>query len=105
MHPSFRQSVAYMACQQEQCVSDITELTPANSFPNFKQYGIKQHITDLAVRLAISGGRSSLIFKRHDCLFSRFVMDFGLLLMQLIWAEAMVPVVILVSKFLFLIIF
>ena len=36
MHPSFRQSVAYMARKQEQCVSDITELTPANSFPQFQ---------------------------------------------------------------------
>ena len=43
MHPSFRQSVTYMARKQEQCVSDITELTPTNSFSNFKQYGIKRH--------------------------------------------------------------
>ena len=66
-------------------------------------------LTDLAVRLAISGGRSSLIFKRHDCLFSRFIMDYGLLLVPLvgvlIWTGAMLPALILVSKFLFLIIF
>ena len=66
-------------------------------------------LTDLAVHLAISGGRSSLIFKRHDCLFSRFIMDYGLFLVQLvgvlIWTGVMLPALILVSKFLFLIIF
>ena len=33
MHPSFRQSVAYMVPKQEQCVSDIIEVAPANHFP------------------------------------------------------------------------
>ena len=33
MHPSFKQSVAYMVPKQEQCVSDIIEVAPANHFP------------------------------------------------------------------------
>ena len=32
MHLSFRQSVAYMVPKQEQCVSDIIEVAPANHF-------------------------------------------------------------------------
>ena len=33
MHPDFKQSDIYKTRKQQQCVSDITELTPANSFP------------------------------------------------------------------------
>ena len=32
MHPSFRQSVAYMVPKQEQCVSDIIEVAPPTTF-------------------------------------------------------------------------
>ena len=60
MHPSFRQSVPYMAHKQEQCVSDITELTPANSFPNFKRYGIKQHSGVLVPKVTWSMGDMDL---------------------------------------------
>ena len=63
------------------------------------------------MHLAISGGRSSLIFKRHDFLFSSFTMDLAMLLLQvaglLIWIAVMMPALRLVSKifyyFLFLI--
>ena len=54
------------------------------------------------MHLAISGGRSSLIFKRHDLLFSSFMMDLAMLLLQvvglLIWIAVMMPALILVSK-------
>ena len=54
------------------------------------------------MHLAISEGRSSLIFKRHDFLFSSFTMDVLILLLQLagilIWMAVMVPALILVSK-------
>ena len=60
------------------------------------------HLTDLAIHLAVSWGRSSLIFKRHDFFFSR-MMDLGLLLVQmvgmLIWLGVMAPALMLVSTF------
>ena len=33
MHPNFSQSVVYMVCKQEKCVSDIINVEPANHFP------------------------------------------------------------------------
>ena len=49
-----------MARKQEQCVSDITELTPANSFPNFKRYGIKRHSGVLVPKATWSMGNMDL---------------------------------------------
>ena len=60
MHPSFRQSVTYMAGKQEQCVSNITELNRANSFPNFKQYGIKRNSGVLVPKATWSMGDMDL---------------------------------------------
>ena len=60
MHPGFRQSVPYMAHKQEQCVSDITELTPANSFLNFNRYGIKRHSGVLVPKVTWSMGDMDL---------------------------------------------
>ena len=60
MHPSFRQSVPYMARKQEQCVSDITALTSANSFPNFKRYWIKRHSGVLFPKVTWSMGDMDL---------------------------------------------
>ena len=60
MQPNFRQSVTYMVCKQEQCVSNITELAPSNSFPNFKEYGIKRHSGVLVTKVTWSMGDMDL---------------------------------------------
>ena len=60
MHPDFKQSDVYKTCKQQQYVSDITELTPANSFPNFKRYGIKRHSGVLVPKATWSMGDMDL---------------------------------------------
>ena len=60
MHPDFKQSDVYKTRKQQQCVSDITELTPANSFPNFKRYGIKRHSGVLVPKATWSMGDMDL---------------------------------------------